>query len=104
MIRVSMLYPNQTGSKFDQTYYAEKHVPMATRQLRPHGLVRVEIDKGISAADPNAQAPFVAITHLFFNTVDDVHNAFKAVGRPVMGDIANFTEVRPQIQISEMVS
>jgi uncharacterized protein (TIGR02118 family) len=104
MIRVSVLYPNQPGSKFDQTYYFEKHVPMAKQQLGLHGLVRAEIDKGISAADPNAPAPFVAIAQLFFNSVEDVHQAFREVGRQVIGDIPNFTDVRPQIQISEILS
>ena len=104
MIRVSVLYPNQPGKKFDHKYYMEKHLPMAGRQLRPHGLVRAEIDRGISAADPNAPAPFLVVAHLFFNSVDDVHKAFRAVGREVMGDIPNYTDIQPQIQISEVVS
>ena len=104
MIRVTVLYPNQAGKKFDHKYYMEKHLPMAGRQLRPHGLVRAEIDRGISAADPNAPAPFLVVAHLFFNSVDDVHKAFRAVGREVMGDIPNYTDIQPQIQISEVVS
>jgi len=104
MIRVSVLYPNEPGKKFDHKYYMEKHLPMAGRRLQPHGLVRSEIDRGISAADPKAPAPFIVVGHLFFNTVDDVHNAFRAVGREVMGDIPNYTDIKPQIQISEIVS
>lgn len=104
MIRVSVLYPNQLGKKFDHKYYMEKHGPMVGRLLRPHGLVRAEIDRGISAADPNAPAPFLVVAHLFFNSVDDVHKAFRAVGREVMGDIPNYTDIQPQIQISEVVS
>ena len=104
MIRVTVLYPNQPGSKFDQKYYMEKHIPMATRRLKPHGLVRVEVDKGISAANPKEPAPFIVVGHLVFNSVEDVHKAFQAVGRDVMGDIPNYTDIKPQIQISEMVS
>jgi uncharacterized protein (TIGR02118 family) len=104
MIRVSVLYPNQPGKKFDHKYYMEKHVPLAGNRLRPHGLIRTEIDRGISAADPKAPAPFLVVAHLFFNSVDDVHNAFRAVGREVMGDIPNYTDIQPQIQISEVVN
>lgn len=103
MIRVSALYPNQLGKRFDHKYYMEKHMPMVGRQLRPQGLVRVEIDRGISAADPKAPAPFLVVAHFYFNSVDDVHNAFRAVGREVMGDIPNYTDIQPQFQISEIV-
>ena len=104
MIRVSVLYPNQPGSKFDEKYYMEKHIPMVNRRLKPHGLVRVEVDKGVSAANPKEAAPFIAVAHLIFNSVEDVHKGFQAVGRDVMGDIPNYTSIKPQIQISEMVS
>jgi uncharacterized protein (TIGR02118 family) len=103
MIRVTILYPNETGKKFDWDYYADKHAPLAGEKLTPLGMVRAEFDKGISAPDPNAPPPFVAVANLFFNTVDDVHNAFRQVGRDVMGDIPNFAEVRPQVLISEVV-
>ena len=68
------------------------------------GLVRAEIDKGVSAADPNDPAPAIAVIHLIFNTVEEVHAAFIAAGRPVMGDIPNYTDIQPTIQISEMLS
>ena len=103
MIRVSLLYPNQPGSTFDQNYFANKHIPMAKQRLETLGLVRLEIDRGISAADPDSAAPFVAVEHLTFNSVDEVHEAFKAVGREVMGDIPNYTDIKPQVQISEIV-
>jgi uncharacterized protein (TIGR02118 family) len=103
MIRVTILYPNETGKKFDWDYYASKHVPLAREKLTPLGLVRAEIDKGISAPDPNAPAPFIAVANFFFNTVDDVHSAFRQVGRDVMGDIPNYTDIKPQILISEVM-
>ena len=103
MIRVSLLFPNQLGSTFDQNYFADKHIQMAKQRLEGLGLVGVEIDRGISAADPNSAAPFVAVAHFTFNSVDEVHTAFKAVGREVMGDIPNYTNIQPQVQISEII-
>ena len=103
MIRVSVLFPYEEGAKFDHAYNIEKHIPMVKEVLGSRGLVKVEVDKGISAADPSAPAPFVAATYLFFNTVDEVHQAFMAAGKQVMGDIPNYTTINPQIQISEIV-
>ena len=103
MIRVTILYPNQPGSNFDHKYFTEKHLPLAKELLGPLGLVRIEVDKGISAPDPKVPAPFVVIAHDIFNSVDDVHSTFKAVGRQLMADISNFTNAQPQVQISEMI-
>jgi len=104
MIRVSVMYPNDPEQTFDQKYYIEKHIPLVKKSLENKGLKRVEIDRGISAADPNVPAPFVMIAHLFFNSVEEVHEGFKAVGRDVQGDITNYTTIKPQYQISETIS
>jgi uncharacterized protein (TIGR02118 family) len=104
MIRVTVAYPNEQGKNFDWDYYTDHHLNLVHEQLDSRGLVRMEIDKGISAPDPNDPPPFVAIAHLFFNTVDEVHEGFKATGRAIMGDIKNYTDIAPTIQISEILS
>lgn len=104
MIKVTVLYPNEQGKKFDFDYYAGTHVPMVVRLLTPMGLIKGEIDKGVSSADPNAPAPFVCVGHLHFNTTDEVHEAFKTHGHDIMADIKNYTEIQPTFQISEVVA
>ena len=103
MIRVLVLYPRQPGSTFGMKYYTEKHLPLARDLLGAHGLVKLEADNGISSADPGAPSPFVVVAHATFNSAEDVHKAFQAVGKEVMGDIPNFTNIQPQIQISEVI-
>ena len=103
MIKVSVLYPNESGKKFDMDYFKNKHIPMVGGLLENMGLVRGEMESGISGSDPSAPAPFVAIACLYFNTTDEVHEAFKTHGRQIMGDIPNYTDIAPQIQISEVV-
>ena len=102
MIRVSVLYPNNEDAKFDLDYYINNHIPMASEALKPYGLGSVEVDKGISAPDPNAPPQYVVMAYLTFDTVENVHEGFKATGRQVMGDIPNFTDIKPEIQISEI--
>ena len=54
-----------------------------------------------SGTDPNDPPQFIAVAHLYFNTVDEVHAAFMAHAGAIMGDISNYTEIKPQFQISE---
>ena len=104
MIRVTVSYPNEQGKKFDWDYFTNTHLPLAHEHLDPLGLVKLEVDKGISGPDPSAPPSFTAVVHMIFNTVDEVHEAFKAAGRPVMGDAPNYTDIQPTIQISESVA
>ena len=101
MIKVTVLYPNEEGKKFDHGYFTGSHLSLVQDLMGPMGLVKAEMEKGVSGADPNAPAPFVALVHLHFNTVDEVHAAFTTHGGPIMGDIPNYTDIKPTIQISE---
>ena len=103
MIKVSVLYPNEEGKKFDFDYNLNKHIPMVRELLGPMGMQKVEAEKGVSSADPNQPAPFVAITNLFFETTDQVHAAFSTHGREIMGDIKNYTDIQPTFQIGEVL-
>ena len=105
MIKVSFLYPNQPDQKFDLAYYTETYIPLVHRRLDGMGLLRSEVESGLSSADPNAPPPFIAIGSLYFNTVDEVHAGFKAHGRELLGETPNFTDLDRQaiqIQISQL--
>ncbi len=103
MIKVTVLYSNEEGKKFDFDYWAGPHMEIVHRCLDSMGLNRSELEKGVSAADPNAPAPFVAMANLYFNTADEVHEGFKTHGREIVGDIKNYTDITPQFQISEVL-
>jgi uncharacterized protein (TIGR02118 family) len=103
MIRVSVLYPDTVGGKFDHEYYASTHMKLVNDRLTSLALVRSEIDKGIAGAAPGAPAPFVAAGHLYFNSVEEFQSAFGAHSAEIMADIPNYTNIEPQIQISEIV-
>ena len=101
MIRVSVLYPHKDGYKFDHDYFANKHIPMVREKLGS-SLVEAGIDKGIGTAAPGAPAPFVSIAWLTFNTVEEFGAAFGPNADEIMADIPNYTDIEPQIQISEI--
>ena len=95
MIRLSVFYPTTEGASFDHDYYRSTHVPMA---LKAWGLSEAEIDKGING-------PYVAGVHFRFESEDALNAAFAAPGPgEVMADVANFTNITPVLQTSEIVS
>ncbi len=101
MIRVSVLYPS--GGKFDHDYYINTHMKMVADRVGD-ALVRFEVDKGLSGAAPGSPAPYMAVGHLYFNSVGEFAQAFgKHVGE-IMADVPNFTDAQGEIQISEIVS
>ena len=63
--------------------------------------MKAEFEKGVSGTDPNGPAPYVAVENLSFNTTDEVHVAFTTHAGEIMGDISNYTDIKPQFQISE---
>src|SRR5439155_419400 len=60
MIRVSVLYANEPGKKFDHDYYKNRHMRLVSERLKDAGLVRYEVDKGIAGGAPGAPAPFIS--------------------------------------------
>jgi len=97
MIKVSVYYPNDSGATFDWGYYMNNHTPLLQERLG----CRTEVAKGISDTDPNAAPMYIAVTDLYFDTVAEVHEGFKAHGREILGDIANYTKIKPKFIISE---
>lgn len=101
MINVSIFYPNTEGNRFDLEYYLNQHMPMTIEKLAP-ALKHVSVEHGLSGAVPGSAPEFVAICHLYFDSVEAFQNAFGPHAAVLQGDIPNYTDVRPIIQISEV--
>lgn len=102
MIRVTVLYPNETGKKFDHTYYINKHMALVRERLKDFGLVRTEVDKGVAGGAPGP-APYVAVGHVYMNALEGFQKGMGQHGKEIMADIPNYTNIQPQIQISEII-
>jgi uncharacterized protein (TIGR02118 family) len=102
MIRVSVMYPNE-GKKFNMDYYLNTHIPLVHKLLDPYGLVRIEVDKGIGTAKPGDSAPFVVVGYMVFNTIEEMQKGLQAHDPELAADVPNFTDIRPQFQISEIM-
>jgi len=101
MVKVSVMYPNHEGTKFDMTYYINRHIPMA-RQLLGSALRGVSVEQGISGEEPGSPAPYVAMGHLLFDSVEAFQTSFGPHAQAIMEDIPNYTNSEPIVQISEV--
>ena len=102
MIRVTILYPNSEGKKFDMDYYSTKHMPMVA-SLLGDSLKLFEIDKGIAGRTPNDPVPYLAIGYLYFDKLSAYQNSFRPNAEKIRGDVPNYTNIQPVIQISEVL-
>jgi uncharacterized protein (TIGR02118 family) len=103
MIRVSVLYPSGDGKKFDHDYYVNKHMTLVKARLGGAGLRRLEVDKGVAGGAPGAPAPFACVGHLYFDSLAAFQTAMKPHGKELFADVPNFTDITPQVQISEII-
>jgi uncharacterized protein (TIGR02118 family) len=101
MIRVSVFYPNTEGSRFDVDYYVNSHIPMVAEKLGA-ALKGAWVDHGLSGRAPDSRAPYVVIGHLLFDSVDAFRQAYGAHAATFRGDVPNYTDVEPLMQISEV--
>jgi|tagenome__1003787_1003787.scaffolds.fasta_scaffold20969295_2 uncharacterized protein (TIGR02118 family) len=101
MVRVSVMYPNGAGNTFDMAYYCGKHIPMAQRLLGA-ALKAVSVEEGIAGGEIGSPAPFLAIGHLTFDSLDAFMAAFLPVFGDLRDDIPNYTNTKPTIQISDV--
>jgi uncharacterized protein (TIGR02118 family) len=101
MIKVSVLYPNNEGSKFDMSYYCNSHIPMVQQKLGT-ACKAVAVEQGVSGPTPGSRPAFVAMGHLFFDSAADFQAAFGPHAKNIMADIPNYTDIQPTIQISEV--
>jgi uncharacterized protein (TIGR02118 family) len=101
VIKVSVLYPNRPGAKFDMTYYCEKHMPMVQQKLGS-ACKRVSVEQGIAGMAPGAPAAFIAMGHIYCDSAAAFQAAFVPHVQGIMGDIPNYTDIEPTIQIREV--
>ncbi len=101
MIKVSVLYPNAAGCKFDMEYYVAQHMPMVQHKLGA-ACKRMAVDEGIAGGMPAAPATYAAMGHLYFDSLDAFQTAFAPHAQAIMADIPNYTDIQPIIQISEV--
>ena len=61
------------------------------------------VDKGLSGRTPGSPATYVAMCHIFCDSVEAFQAGFGPHTKEILADIPNYTDQQPVIQISEVV-
>jgi uncharacterized protein (TIGR02118 family) len=101
MICVSAMYANAAGKRFDHDYYARKHMPMALDLLKDAGMLRYEIDRGLSGAAAGSPPAYLCIGRLYFETDAGLEQALAKHGPQLLADVPNYTDAELVLQIGE---
>lgn len=102
MTKVSVLYPNGEGKKFDMDYYSTKHVALVSGLLGD-ALKGATIELGTAGAEPGSPAPFLAMGNMYFDSAEAFGNSFGPNAEKIMSDLPNFTNCEPVVQVSTVV-
>ena len=102
MIKVSVMYPNIPGARFDHAYYRDKHMPLL-KQRMGDACRSYTVDKGLAGGTPGSEPTYVGMCRIFCDSVESFQTAFGPHAKEIMGDIANYTDLAPVLQISEVV-
>jgi len=102
MIKMSVYYPANGGSKFDHDYYRTRHMPLIQERLGD-ACLRYEIDKGLGGRRPSRDTTLVAACHVYSPSLAAFQAAFGPHRAEIAADVANYTDITPIVQISEVV-
>ena len=104
MIKISILYPNNKDAWFDMGYYLDTHMPLAIGLLSAHsGFKGVSVERGLGGAMPGTAAAYSVMCHFLFDSTADFIAAFMPHAALLQGDMPNYTDLAPIIQISEVL-
>jgi uncharacterized protein (TIGR02118 family) len=91
------------GLPFDETYYFERHLPLAARVLARLGLVRAEILRDLMDPTDGSPGPDQLVAHLYFPSSQVLADALSNPAlQEVMNDIRNFYPGEPTFQVARV--
>ena len=102
MIKVSVMYPNNPGARFDHGYYRDQHMPLV-QKLMGSACRFYTVDKGLAGGGPGDPPTYIGMCHIYCDSVEAFQAGFGPHAQQIMGDIPNYTDLTPVVQISEVV-
>ena len=94
MISVVLLYPKSDDTTFDMDYYTGKHMPLLAEALG-------DACKGWGVSGPAAK--YHAVGWTMVDSQEAFDSAMAERGAEIIGDLANYTNTRPEMIVGEVV-
>jgi len=101
MIRLTVLYPNLKGSRFDWDYYVNVHTPLAKKRFGK-SVIKWEIDRAVAGEDKSRPPTWQVSCYISFTSLEDYYKVMDKYGDVLKGDFPNYTNVYPQFLISQI--
>jgi uncharacterized protein (TIGR02118 family) len=101
MVKVSILYSNQEGYRFDWEYYLQSHMPLSI-ETSGSSLKGISVERGLSGVQPGSKTAYIALCHFAFESVEAFLKAFMPHALVLQEDIKRYTDIEPLIQFSEV--
>ncbi len=102
MIKVSVMYPHKPGARFDHDYYRDKHMPLVKNRMGAACLFYT-VDKGLAGGAPGEPPTYVGMCHIYSDSVESFQAGFGPHAKEILADIPNYTDLKPVMQISEVM-
>ncbi|KPD13539.1 EthD family reductase [Phaeobacter sp. 11ANDIMAR09] len=98
---LQVIYPAREDAVFDYDYYLETHLPLVQEHWG-EVIEGVEVTKGL-ASGPDVPPAYLAIATITFPDMEALDKAMSETGGVIVDDVPNFTNVRPQILIGDLI-
>jgi uncharacterized protein (TIGR02118 family) len=98
------MYPTNEGTTFDYDYYLNTHLKLVGEKWGQMGLQGARVLKGMAGGEPGSAPAFQVITVVDFESLEKFEAAMATHGDAVLGDIPNFTNAEPVLQINEPIA
>jgi uncharacterized protein (TIGR02118 family) len=102
MIRITILYPNRAGGRFDHAYYETVHVPM-TMALLGEAVRSVCVERGLSPGSGWPEPAYRAACSFVCESLEAYRLALAPHLPQLQGDLVNYSDIDPVIQVGEIV-
>ncbi|MTI45496.1 uncharacterized protein (TIGR02118 family) [Roseibium hamelinense] len=99
-VSLQVLYPVGADTTFDYDYYTSTHMGLVEQHMGPF-MTSVQACKGLSGG-PDTPPEFYAIFTAVFEDQEKFSEAMAAAA-PVLADIPNYTNTKPQMLIGEVI-
>jgi uncharacterized protein (TIGR02118 family) len=101
VLKVSVLYPFSDGARFDMDFFLRQHMPLVD-DVWGSALIKREVDAGLSGPGRGTNPTYVAMAHLYFESIESFLGAIGPRNQELEKEAARFTDIKPIIQVSEV--